>query len=90
MLLKKKSACVLGTQADSRIGESAFYDCFYGAVISAGTAINANISVDDVHLIALGDSFYGAVVCASAALDTSISDFVSHDFPSIMYVVCIR
>jgi hypothetical protein len=76
------------TQADSRIGESAFYDCFYGAVVSARAAVNANISVDNIHLVALRDSLYGAVVSASTALNASISDFVSHDFPSIKYVMC--
>jgi hypothetical protein len=77
------------TQADSRIGESAFYDCFYGAVVSARAAVNANIGVDNVHLVALRDSLNGAVVCTSAALYASISDFVSHDFPSIKYVMFI-
>ena len=77
------------TQADSRIGESAFYDCFSGAVVGAGAAINANISVNDEGIVALRNSLYRTVVCAGTALDTSISDFVSHDFPSICFVMSI-
>ena len=77
------------TQADSKIGESAFYDCFGGAVVSAGAAVDANVSIDNVHLVTLGDSLYGAVVSACTALDASISDLVSHDFPSIKYVIDI-
>ena len=37
---KKKSACVqkTGTQAESKNGQSAFFDCFDGAVVGASTA----------------------------------------------------
>jgi hypothetical protein len=63
--------------------ELAFLDSFSGAVVSASTAADTNISIDNVLVFALGDRFDGAVVSASAALDASISDIVSHDFPSI-------
>ena len=80
----KKTACVPGfrAQADSKIGESLFHDCFNGAVVNTGAAVNADISVDDVGLVALSDSFDGAVISAAAALDASIGNLVSHDFPS--------
>ncbi len=71
-------------QADGVIGELLFYDCFGGAIVAAAAAVNANVSVDHVHLVALGDSLDGAVVSASAALDASVGNIVSHDFPSIM------
>ena len=80
-------ACAAGAQAIVILCESAFLDSFGGALIGAGAAGNADISVDDVLVFALGDSLNGAVVSAGAALDTSISDIVSHDFPSIM---CFR
>ena len=74
------------TQADCRIGESLFYDCFYGTVINAGAAANANISIDDVGLVALRDSLNGAVIGTAAALDTSVSN-LEHDFPSSYMLV---
>ena len=86
----KKSACATvfaGTQADCRIGESAFLDCFYGAVITTSAAAYAGISVDDELVLALRDSLNGAVVSAATALDTSISNSISHDFPSSIYVI---
>jgi hypothetical protein len=70
------------TQADSRIGASAFYDCFGGAVVSAAAAFNTDISIDNESLFAFRDSLYGAVIGTGAALNASISDLVSHDFPS--------
>ena len=68
----------------SKVGESAFLDCFNGAVVNAGAAVNAQISVDDVLAVALCDSLNGAVVNTSAAANASVSNNVSHDFPSIM------
>ena len=64
----------------------AFLDSFDGALVSASAAGNADVSVDDVLLVALGDSLDGALVSAGTALDTSISDIVSHDISSI-YIV---
>ena len=65
----------IGTQADSKVGESAFLDCF---------------SVDNVLAVALCDSLNGAVVDTSAAADASISNNVSHDFPSIYVLFVLR
>ena len=63
--------------------KSDFLDGFSGAVINAGTAVDADISIDDVLFFAFGNSLDGAVVSAGAALDTSISDIVCHDSSSI-------
>ena len=63
--------------------ELAFLDSFNGALISASTAGNADVSVDDVLVCTLGNSLNGALVCTSAALDASISNFVSHDITSM-------
>ena len=71
-----------GAQADSVIGESAFLDCFNRAVIDTGAAVDTDVSVDDVLLVALSDSLYGAVISAAAALNASVSNVVSHGFPS--------
>ena len=71
-----------GAQADSVIGESAFLDCFNRAVINAGSAVYADISVDDILLVAFSNSLNGAVICTATALNASISNNVSHDFPS--------
>ena len=71
-----------GTQADSRIKESAFLDCFNGAVIDTSAAVYAQISVDDILVFALGNSFNGAVVNTSTTLDTRVIDDVCHDFTS--------
>ena len=68
-------------QADCRIGESLFYDRFYGAIVNAGAAVYADISIDDVLLVALGDRLDRAVLSTAAALDTSVSN-LEHDFPS--------
>ena len=54
-------------------------DGFGGAVVAAGAAANAGVSVDDVHLVAFGDGLNGAVVSAGAALDASVSNSVCHD-----------
>ena len=79
--MNKKSVCATETgsrrlTADS--DESAFLDSFDGAAVSTSATANADVSVDDVLVFALGNSLDGAVVSASAALDTSISDIVSH------------
>ena len=73
---------IAGAQADSRIGESAFLDCFGGAVVSAGAAIDTQISVDDIDAVAFGNSLNGAVVYTGAAANASVSNFVSHDVTS--------
>ena len=80
-------ACAAGAQAIAIQNESAFLDSFGGALIGAGAAGNADISVDDVLAFALGNSLNGAVIGASTALDASIGNIVSHDFPSI---ICFR
>ena len=79
---------MFGAQADSKIGESAFLDCFDGAVVSASAAADTNISVDDELVFALRDSLNGAVIGAAAALDASVGDIVSHDFPSNVCDIC--
>ena len=61
--------------------ELAFLDSFGGALIGAGTAGNADISVDDVLAVTLRDSFDGALIGTGAAGDTSVSDIVSHGIP---------
>ena len=57
----------------------AFLDSLSGALIGAGTAGNADISVDNVLAFALGNSLNGALVGAGAASNTSVSDNVCHD-----------
>ena len=81
---KEKAACTLWCRLNSKVGESAFLDCFNGAVVNAGAAVNAQISIDNVLAFALSDSLNGAVVNTSAAANASVSNNVSHDFPSIM------
>ena len=76
-------------QADSKIGELAFYDSFSGAVISAAAAIDTNVGVDDISLVAFGNSLNGAVISAGTALNASISNLVSHDFPSNVCIVVL-
>jgi hypothetical protein len=78
---------VRGAQADCGFRESAFLNCLNGALIGAGAAAHADIGIDDELVFALGDSLDGALVGAGAALNTSISNVVSHDFPSNMFVV---
>ena len=60
-------------------GRLAFLDSLGGALISAGAAGNADISVDNVLAFALGNSLNGALVGAGAAGNTSVSDNVCHD-----------
>ena len=71
-------ACAAGAQAIVILNESAFLDSFGGALIGAGAAGNADISVDDVLAVALRDSLNGALVSAGTASDTSVSDGISH------------
>ena len=71
-------ACAAGAQAIVILCESAFLDSFGGALIGAGAAGNADISVDDVLAVALRDSLNGALVSAGTASDTSVSDGISH------------
>ena len=76
-------------QADCECGELLFLDSLDRAVVSASAAADADISIDNVLLVALGDSLNGAVVSASAALDASVSTLESHDVSSIMFVIGI-
>jgi hypothetical protein len=78
-----------GTQAESKNGQSAFFDCFNGAVVGASTTADANVGIDDELVFALRNSLYRAVVSARTTLDASIGNFVSHDFPSNMFILCI-
>ena len=75
--------CAETAQVNVILNESAFLDSFGGALIGAGAAGNADISVDDILAFALRDSLNGALVSAGAASDTSIGDSVSHSFTSI-------
>ena len=84
--LHKKSACAVLAQADSKIKELAFLDCFGGAVIAASAAAYAGVSIDDVLVFAFGNSLDGALVSAGTAADASIGNLVSHDIPSICVV----
>ena len=65
-------------------------DGFDGAVVAASAAANTGVSVDDVHLVALGDSLNGAVVSAGAALNASVSNSVCHDNFLHMFLVSPR
>ena len=56
-----------------------------GALISAGTAVDADVSVDLELAVALSDSLDGALVGAGAAGDASIGNSVSHDISSHKY-----
>ena len=67
----------------------AFLDSLDGALISAGAAGNADISVDNVLAFALGNSLNGALIGAGAAGDTSVSDNVCHDFYLHNNLVCV-
>ena len=58
-------------------------DSFSGALIGAGTAGNADISVDDVLAFTLRDSLNGALVSTSAASDTSVSNLECHVITSM-------
>ena len=56
-----------------------FLDSFGGALISAGAAGNADISVDNVLAFAFGNSLNGALIGAGAASNTSVSNNECHD-----------
>ena len=61
------------------------HDGLGGALISAGTAVDADISVDLELAVALSDSLDGALIGTSAAGDASIGNSVSHDISSHKY-----
>ena len=81
-------ACAAGAQAIVIQNESAFLDSFGGALISAGAAGNADISVDNVLAFALRNSLNGALVSAGAARDTSVSNNECHDIYLHKNLVC--
>ena len=62
----------------SMLRSSALRDGAGGAGISAGTAIDAGIGVDDVLAVALRNRTHGARIGASAAAHTSIADDIGH------------
>ena len=66
-----------------------FLDGADGALVGAGAAADADISIDDVLVFAFGNSLDGALIGASAALDTSVSDIKSHDVTSINMLLVI-
>jgi hypothetical protein len=70
--------------------ELVFLDSFNGALVGAGTAVDADFGIDDVSSLALRDSLNGALVGTGAALDASISNLVSHDITSIIFLFVAR
>ena len=56
----------------------ALRDSTYGASTSAGTAVNASVSVDYVLAVTLGDCAYRALTCAGTAADASARNYVCH------------
>jgi hypothetical protein len=81
----------LGTQAASGWNSKlAFLDGLSGALIGAGAAGNADVSVDDVLAVALGDSLNGALLSTGTARNTSVSNDVSHDVTSNFLVFWVR
>ena len=75
--------CEEAGQADLNAEELAFLDGFSGALISAGTAADADIGIDDVLVLALGNSLNGALIGAGAALHAGIGNVKSHDVTSL-------
>jgi len=75
--------CFTAAQADLNAEESGFFNCFSGALISAGTAADTDIGIDDVLVFALGNSLNGALLGAGAALHTSVSNVECHDVTSL-------
>ena len=69
--------------------ELLFNDCFNGAVLGAGAAVDTQISVDDVLAVTLGDSLDGALIGTGAASDTSVSNSVSHGVTSQNSDLCL-
>ena len=67
-------------------------DRVVGAFCSAGTAVHALISVDDVLVFALADAADGTCVSASTALYTVVIDYVSHfcKFYLFVYNCCMQ
>jgi hypothetical protein len=55
-------------------------DSFDGALLGAGAALNAGISVDGVD-IALSNGLSGALGSAGTASDASVSDLICHKAP---------
>ena len=64
----------------------AFLDSTNGALISASTAGNAQVSIDFVLAVTLSDSFDGALIGTGAASDTSVINDVSHDVTSKLFL----
>ncbi len=56
----------------------ALRDSTYRAGTSAGTAVNASVSVDYVLAVTLGDCAYRALTCAGTAADASARNYVCH------------
>ena len=56
----------------------ALRDSTYRASTSAGTAVNASVSVDYVLAVTLGDCAYRALTCAGTAADASARNYVCH------------
>ena len=54
-------------------------DSFGGALLSAGTAADTDIGIDDENAVTLGNSLYGALLSAGTAAQASVSNLVSHD-----------
>ena len=57
-----------------------------GAAVSAGTAVQASGSVDDILIVTLRDGAGGAHVSAGAAANASGRNLVSHRSTSIRFV----
>ncbi len=62
----------------ARKGRSVGDDGFVGARVDAGTAVGAELGVDDVDVVALRDRTLGAFVYARRASETFLSDPVRH------------
>jgi hypothetical protein len=58
----------------------------YGAGLSAASALNALIGVDNELCVLLGNAVYGALGLASTALNALIGNFISHD----LHLQCIE
>jgi len=71
-----------GTLPDPR-GELLLRDSTYGASLSAGTAVCALVSVDDIDGIAHLDAANRAGISASAASQTIVMNNVSHYVPPL-------
>ena len=88
-LYNKKLACARTAQANYRRKDKlAFLDGFGGALLSAGTAGNADIGIDNVLAVAFGNSLNRALLGAGAAGNASVSNDVSHGITSNI-LVCL-